>query len=404
MSLSASLKAFIREHTDDDLTQLLLHAGKHKGIDVLFAVEQIAARRQIRDKLPEWYANDNLIFPARIAAEQASSELTAIYKQRLLGKEDKLLCDLTGGLGIDTYYLSRKAKKAMYMERNADYCKIAKQNFSTLKAGNISVVKGDSTEMALRLKPKKVDLFYIDPARRGVGNRRVFALEDCEPNLVELLPKLLAIAPKVIAKISPMADIRQILSLLPQTTEIHILAVKNECKELLLLCQPKTDHDHAPQIHCVNLTDNGEKEQHFAFSLFEEEAAISRFAESVQTFLYEPNAAVMKGGAFRLIAARYNIGKLSASSHLYTSADYISSFPGRIFSVEEVMPFNNRLCKTIAGILPQANITVRHFPLTVDQLRKKTAITEGGNTYLFATTLANKEKVLIRCRKQGRGV
>ncbi|MDL2277596.1 RsmD family RNA methyltransferase [Parabacteroides sp. OttesenSCG-928-G07] len=401
MSLSAALKTFIREHANDDLTYLLLHADKHKGIDMLFAVEQITARRQIRDKLPEWYANDNLLFPARIAAEQASSESTAIYKQRLLDENDKRLCDLTGGLGVDTYYLSRKAKKVIYMERNPEYCKIAKQNFSTLKAGNISVVKGDSTAMALRLKPKKVDIFYLDPARRGVGNKRLFALEDCEPNLVELLPKLLAIAPKVIAKISPMADIRQILTLLPQTTELHILAVKNDCKELLLVCRQQETPVLSPQIHCVNLADNEEKEQHFTFSLSEENEAVSRFAESVQTFLYEPNAAVMKSGAFRLIGTRYNVGKLSASSHLYTSADFIANFPGRIFRVEEVMPFNNRLCKTIAHTIPQANITVRHFPLTVDQLRKKTSITDGGNTYLFATTLANKERVIIRCRKKG---
>ena len=256
MKQTEEFRKFVKEHAGDDLTRLLLSASRYPSIDVPFAADQIAARRQIREKLPSWYANDALLFPSKISAEQCSSEQTALYKQRLVAGSDTL-CDLTGGLGIDSYYFSRKARQITYIERFPAYCDAARNNFSALGADNITVVEGDSSELASRLP--RVDAFYIDPARRGEGNKRVYALQDCEPDLPALLPELFRHAPKVIAKLSPMADIRQTLELLPGTTEVHVLSVKNECKELLFVMECETAVT-LPVIHCINYDSSGREE------------------------------------------------------------------------------------------------------------------------------------------------
>lgn len=404
MKPTDTLRSFIKEHAADDLARLLLGASRYPEIDVPLAVEQIAARRQIRDKLPSWYGNDALYFPARIAAEQCSSEQTALYKAGLIGS-GITLCDLTGGLGIDTYYFSRRAAAVIYMERFPAYAEAARHNFACLGAGNIRVIEGDSTALFETLP--EVDLFYIDPARRAEGNRRVFALADCEPDLPRLLPRLLAKAPRVMAKLSPMADLRLTLDLLPGTTAVHILSVRNECKELIFQIEARPaksggetekETDFSPLITCVNFTAAG-KEERYTFTLEEETAAPSVPAPAPGTYLYEPNASILKAGAFKSIALRMQVAKLHPSSHLYTSDRLAAEFPGRIFRVEEVIPFHGKSIKTLFRALPQANLTVRNFPLSAEELRKRLKLKEGGNTYLFATTLAGGEKVLIRCVK-----
>ena len=250
MKQTDEFRRFVKEHAGDDLTRLLLSASRYPSIDVPFAVDQIASRRQIKEKLPLWYANDDLLFPSKISAEQCSSEQTAFYKQRLV-KEDETLCDLTGGLGIDSYYFSRKVRQVTYIERFPAYCEAARNNFSALGVDNITVMEGDSTMLISQLP--RTDVFYIDPARRGEGNKRVFALQDCDPDLPALLPELFRHAPKVIAKLSPMADIRLTLELLPGTVEVHVLSVKNECKELLFVVERDASVT-SPVIHCINYT------------------------------------------------------------------------------------------------------------------------------------------------------
>lgn len=406
MKPNDTLRAFIREHASDDLSRLLLSASRYPDIDVFQAVEQIAARRQIRDKLPAWYRNDTLYFPARIAAEQCSSEQTARYKANLI-PSGATVCDLTGGLGIDTYYFSRTAARVLYIERFPAYAEAARHNFARLGAGHISVIEGDSTTLFDTFPG--IDIFYIDPARRGEGNRRVFALSDCEPDLTQLLPRLLAKAPRVMAKLSPMADLRLTLDLLPGTIGVHILSVRNECKELIFLIEndrqssapmefPVSHSQPDPLITCVNFTVSG-KEETFSFTLEEEAAAVAPWATAVGDYLYEPNASILKGGAFKSIAARLRVAKLHASSHLYTSPQPVADFPGRTFRVEEVIPFHGKNVKNLFRTLPQANLTVRNFPLSTEELRKRLKLKEGGDTYLFATTLADGEKVLIRCVK-----
>lgn len=388
------LRLFIKEHATDDTTRLLLSASRYPDIDMSFAVEQILARRQIKDKLPSWYVNDYLVFPAKIAAEQCSSEQMAMYKQRLVS-EDAHLCDLTGGLGIDSYFFSRKVKHVTYIERFGKYCEAARSNFNSLGASNIQVLEGDATELITSLP--STDVFYIDPARRGEGNKRVFALSDCEPNLPELLPELFRHAPKIVAKLSPMADIQLTLGLLPHTTEVHVLSVKNECKELLFVIERDAEVV-SPEIQCVNFTTDGSEET-FCFTYPEEQTAVSGLCTGVGTYLYEPNASLLKAGAFKIVAERLEIKKLQVSSHLYTSDVWVANFPGRTFKVETILPFNGKLCKNLSKDMPQANITVRNFPLSVEELRKRIKVTDGGTTYLFATTLTDGEKVLIKCHK-----
>lgn len=389
------LLLFIKEHASDDLNRLLLSASRYPGIDIPYAVDQIKARRQIKDKLPSWYQNDRLIFPAKIAAEQCSSERTALYKQGLV-EADTRLCDLTGGLGIDSYFFSRRVRQVTYIERFPAYCDAALHNFGILGANNITVLKGDSTELLATLG--EIDVFYIDPARRGEGNKRVFALRDCEPDLTRLTPILFRYAPKVIAKLSPMADIQMTLDLLPETVSVHVLSVKNECKELLFVMERGMRLDSS-RIHCVNFASDGEPEL-FSFSTQEERNVSVSVNGPIKSYLYEPNASILKAGAFKVVASRFGLDKLHISSHLYTSDRWIPDFPGRSFVVEEVLPFHNKLCKTLSKQIPQANITARNFPLSIDELRKRTRITDGGSVYLFATTLGQGEKVLIKTRKE----
>ncbi|WP_298550269.1 class I SAM-dependent methyltransferase [uncultured Parabacteroides sp.] len=393
MLLTTSEIQFIKEHAADDLARLLLSAAKYPGMDIPFLVDQIAARRQIREKLPSWYKNGQLVFPAKIAAEQCSSEQTAAYKQELIG-ESWTICDLTGGLGIDSYFLSRKAKHLTYIERFPVYCEASKHNFSILEANNITVVNADAAQSVDTLP--EVDAFYIDPARRGESNKRVFALQDCEPDLPGLLPELLKRSPRVIAKLSPMADIQMTLDLLPETTSVHVLSVRNECKELLFVME-RGAHGAEPSIRCINFGPDGM--QSFFFTLEEERNTVLVPAGQVGAYLYEPNASVLKAGAFKQIALRTGVEKLQASSHLYTSDRFVSDFPGRRFRVDEVLPFTGKLCKGLSKTIPQANMTVRNFPLSVEELRKRTKIADGGSVYLFATTLADSEKVLVRCSK-----
>lgn len=248
MQLTAGLKQFIRAHLTDNTDKLLLAASRFPGIDIRFAIDQIIARRQIQHKLPFWYEQDELIYPSRLSTEQCSSEQTALYKQQLL--RGNTVCDLTGGLGIDTFYFAQKAGNVIYVERFPEYCTAAQHNFKVLNTSNIHIIHSDACDIIQTLQ---ADTFYLDPARRGNGNKRLFALTDCEPDILQLKPLLLERARRVIVKISPMADPEETLRLLPETREIHILAVRNECKELLFILEGTTPSVQPVKIYAVNL-------------------------------------------------------------------------------------------------------------------------------------------------------
>lgn len=388
------LLRFVDEHKGDDPDRLLLSAKRYPGVDMPLVVDQILARRKVKDKLPAWWANKDVFFPSRISVEQCSGELAATYKQTLVS-EGIRMCDLTGGLGVDSYFFSLKVGSLVYLERFASYCDAARHNFRVLGKDNIEVVNGDSLSALEGKGP--FDLFYIDPARRGEGNKRVFALRDCEPDLTDLLPGLFEHVPRVIAKISPMADIHQTLTLLPWTTEVHVVSVRNECKELLFIMdKEQSQNTVSPRIVCVNL---GSGQALFEFTLSEEEWSLSHVSGAMGAYLYEPNTSILKAGAFKVIVPRFGLRKLHVSSHLYTSDKVVPDFPGRSFRVEEVIPFKDKSCKSLSKRLSQANITTRNFPFSVAELRKRMKIADGGDCYLFATTLEGGEKVLIRTEK-----
>lgn len=389
LPLSPQLQDFITRHESDSTDHLLLHAQRYPGIDVPYAVDQILARRHIREKLPSWYENRELIFPSRISTEQCSSEITASYKQLLI--QGECVCDLTGGLGIDSWYFAQKAGKVIYVERFPEYCQTAEHNFKTLNTPNIQVIHADCRNI---LNSLKADTFYIDPARRSGSNKRLFALGDCEPNILDIKATLLQNAQRLIIKMSPMADITETLRLLPETTEIHILAIKNECKEIIFVLE---NNAQKVRIHTLSFHSNGC--QKFSFYPQEEKDALLLLADTPGIYLYEPNAALLKSGAFKSVAVRYNLLKLHQHSHLYTSGEYCENFPGRKFRIQKSLPFTGKLLKQLHKDIPQANISVRNFPMTVEQIRKTSGISEGGEIYLFATTTVNTRRLILQCEK-----
>ena len=404
LTINKALTDFIKENINADVNKLLLSAKKNKDLsfDLTFAVDQIKARKQIKDKLPQWYACDDIIIPSRISAEQCSSEYTAGYKADLV-KGDSL-CDLTGGMGVDCFYMSRNIKSALYIERFEEYCQCAVHNFRALKTDNIKVLNNDSRDALDEIK-ENIDTFYIDPARRSDVNKRLFALEDCEPDIVSLKATLLQKAKRVIVKTSPMADIDMTIRLLPETKEVHVLSVKNECKELVFILENNEEENNADEkelssdikITCVNFLSDKEKET-FVFYHNNEKEIGCQYCDDIKGYLYEPNSSVMKAGAFKSICLERDLRKLHINSHLYCSETYTDDFPGRKSEIVEVLEFSSKSIKGLNKRFPKANITVRNFPLSVDELRKKTGIKDGGDTYIFATISGDK-KLLLVCRK-----
>lgn len=395
LNLNDDFYRFVESQKESDITRLILQKDKFRTFDFQLAIEQIEARKKIRQKLPTWYTNYRLLFPSGLSAEQASSEQTARYKQQLVIGSS--VCDLTGGLGVDLYYLSRKAEQAFYVERFADYCETARHNFRELQATNITVIHDDGTRFASAPSPA-IDTYYIDPARRGTENRRLFALSDYEPNVLTLIPQLLPKTKRIVIKVSPMADLSEGLFQLKRVTEVHVLSVKNECKELLFVLD--RDHQDEPvQVVCANLDYEGRATEIFRFTPEEEHNAIPPYAEAGGQYLYEPNVSILKAGAFKCLTARYAVRKIAPNSHLYTSDKLIADFPGRKFTVLSTEPYSNRQINELSKRHGCANITVRNFPVSVEEIRKKSQIKDGGSVYIFATTSLTGKKIVIETQK-----
>jgi precorrin-6B methylase 2 len=392
MEWNQKLRDFITCHFDDDTDSLLLAAGRYPDVDVVAAVEQIEARRRLRNKLPEWFAAaDNLIMGGRVPAEQCSSEQTAKYKRGLVVGDS--LCDLTGGMGVDLFYMSRGLQRAIYTERQTHLCEAARHNFAVLGAENIEVREGDGRELPL----PDVDTIYLDPARRAEGDKRVYEVAVCESNVIEWQDELLSHCRHLVTKISPMADIHRTLERLHRVTDVHVVAVKGECKEILIEQGERRGDGEGVVVHCVDFLPKETVAYHYPLSL--EASAVAAYSDGgVDAYLYEPDVTLMKAQAFRALCGQFDVRKLDANTHLYTSPVLSASFPGRRFVVEETMDFSSKMLKTLKRSIPQANITSRGFVLTADELRKRAGIKDGGEVYLFAATVGGR-KVIIRCRK-----
>lgn len=384
--LQPEIQKFIDDHINDQPADLMLKASQFPDWPMKAIVEQIAAKKKAKTKLPEWYTTKGLIWPAAISMEQCSSEITAEYKASLVS--GKSMADLTGGFGVDTFYLSKSFSEATHVEMNADLHEVVQHNFSCLEA-NIETVLGSAEDYLKSMNP--VDLIYLDPARRDSSSKKVVFLEDYSPNVIEMLPQLQEKSKEILIKVSPMLDIKKAISDLGAVAEVHVVAVKNEVKELLFLLR----NDSAKtSVKAVNL---GESEPEiFEFNYQLEESIDSEFS-AISDYLYEPNAAILKAGAFKSIGADFGMKKLETNSHLYTSQELISDFPGRAFKVLDELSFNKKKLKKQLQSM-QANITVRNFPMSVKDIRNKTGLKEGGGQYIFATTDQKGKKVVL-CEK-----
>ncbi|MBS5639525.1 MAG: SAM-dependent methyltransferase [Bacteroides sp.] len=358
IQISPETQLFIREHSSDDVRTLALQAKKYPDINMPTAITQIAGRQVAAEKIPSWREIEEIWYPKHLSLEQCSSEITARYKARLFQGDS--LTDLTGGFGIDCSFLATGFKSATYVERQEELCEIAAHNFPILNLNHINVRNEDGVAYLQTMSP--VDCIFLDPARRNEHGGKT------------------------------------VLKELKHTQEVHILSVNNECKELLILLGQTSPAEIT--IHCVNLFTKGtQEEQHFVFTREQEQRSQCTYTDSLGDYLYEPNASLLKAGAFRSIAAAYPVRKLHPNSHLYTSDTFIENFPGRIFRIVNQCSFNKKEVKENLADLKKANVTVRNFPATVAELRKRLHLTEGGDTYLFASTLNNGQKVIIRCEK-----
>lgn len=377
-------KQFIEEHLHDDVHELALKHSNAK-VDMALVLRQIEARQLLRKKVPSWSANPDLLFPPHLSIEQCSSETTAQYKASLL--RGSTFADLTGGLGIDCYFISKNFQHSDYVELNPELCNLAQHNI-----GHLVAIHNKSSE-AFLAHCSPVDCIFLDPARRDNYGRKTVSIADCTPNVIELQDLLLSKAQKVMVKLSPMLDISLALKELRHVKEVHVVAVGNECKELLFIMVP--DFVGEPLFTCINLET---QQPTVSFTQEEERLANLTFAKNVEHYLYEPNAALMKGGCYRLLAQRYGLQKLHRNSHLYTSETLIEDFPGRVFEVDNWAVFGKKAKTMLAGV-EKASIAVRNFPMNVVEIRKSLKIGDGDQVYLFATTLSDERKVIVLTHK-----
>jgi hypothetical protein len=386
-------KVFVQEHLRDEVSALALRLGRFPHLNASVVLRQVAGYQALAKKVPSWASNPGLIFSDSLPLEQCSSEATARYKASIMPSSVQRIADLTGGLGVDFAFLAAGKSKALYVERRDDLAALAVENFKALGLSNARVLHGDGPT----LLNESFDLLFLDPARRDAKGGKVVALSDCEPDIAALKSDLFKHAPVLLVKLSPMLDISLALKQLPETTEVHVVSSDGECKELLFLLEAENMLPE-PRIFCVNLRSNGQN-QSFTFIKSEEQSAVCRFVSEPMRYLYEPNASILKAGAFSIMTQAYNLCKLHPNSHLYTSETFIEVFPGRAFTIDAIFQVHPKELKTHLAGITKANITTRNYPESVADLRKKTKLKDGGELYLFATTLNDERKVLIKCQK-----
>ena len=439
--MNQATQDFIRQHQDDDVRQLAFLGSKYPEVDMPFALDQIRGRKMARVKLPRWASIDGIIYPPHISMEQCSSEATALYKaelaERLLNQQKIKICefttkdtvapkfaknegtcenqgkvgfaDLTGGFGVDFSYIAeRLGVRAMYVERQEHLCEKAKENFLRLGLANAEVKNGDGIEVLHTLE--HLSLIFIDPARRDDAGNKVVSLKDCTPDVTVLQEEMLSKADYVIIKLSPMLDWHRAISELSHVREVHIISVNNECKELLLVLSARNMGDMEAssadgevkrtvnlRIYCIN------DAQSFVCDESDMETSSVKIAPSTldeMQYLYEPNASLMKAGCFGVLSGRYDARMLSKNSHLFVSREPIAAFPGRSFRIIAVSSFNKKELKRHLSGITKANIATRNFPLSVAELRKRLKLKDGGETYIFATTLSDESHVLVITNKK----
>ena len=385
--LQKEVQLYIAENLKTDLTKLILKGSSFDAISVQELVNQIAAKQKSEAKLPTWFATENIYYPAKISIEQTSSEITANYKSQLVA--GKSIIDITGGFGVDCFYFSKQFSKVIHCEINTDLSTIVKHNYQQLKVATIETFAGDGIDF-LKNTEQVFDCIYVDPSRRNDVKGKVFLLKDCLPNVPEHIDFLFTKTNQILLKNSPILDISSAISELKFVKEIHVIAIKNEVKEVLFLLEK--DYEKSIRIKPINLINEDSQKFEFDFN----ETVTSNYAQPL-TYLYEPNAAILKSGGFHQIASQLKVFKIHQHSHLYTSENLID-FPGRSFKIEAVLNYDKKKIKKLIAD-QKANITTRNFPKTVAQIRKETNLKDGGTTYLFFTTDLENKLICILCAK-----
>jgi hypothetical protein len=385
---------YISAHAEDDVAYLALHPSKDPQVDMAVALQQIAGRQKAKEKLPEWYATEGILYPKKISMEQCSSTQTAEYKASLVQGDS--FADFSGGFGVDTAAFAKKFTKGWYVEPQQELCEIFQHNCNILDINNVEIINGTMEESLAAIGP--VDMIYLDPSRRDMHGRRVVSLTDCTPNLPEWKSALLERCNILMVKLSPMIDIYQTLRDLPETYAVHVVAVEGECKEVVFLlsrgdamhCAPTTDPTIvAVDIHKTTTT-------RVETTLQTERTTLPCIATELGAYLYEPNAAVMKAGIFNALSEQFRIAKLAKITNLFTANELHEDFPGRIFHIEAVHEFHPRKTAKDLSHLTSASIAVRNFPLTAEELRKTLKIKDGNGAYLFGCTLWNGSRVILQ--------
>lgn len=390
--LSEKVQNFIHQHANDDERELVLKYKEVDGVPLARIAEQIAGRRKAKDKLPAFYNTPAILYPAGINLEQSSSEHTATFKTRIIEEESigkDIAVDLTGGFGVDVYFLSRIFKKVECIEPDEPLLQIVQHNHQTLGSGNIShhLTKAENFLQS----SWKADLVFIDPSRRNKG-QKVFKLSECEPDVTALYGNIFEKTEHLLIKTSPLLDIQQALRELPTVYKIYVVSVANECKELLFLCKRMVHSE--PEIETINIL--AAHTDRFSFTKAQEEHATVTYSSPL-AYLYEPNASVLKAGAFKIIASSYGLSKIDVSTHLYTSAEYRADFPGRIFQVEALVKADP---KNIHTYFPggKANVMTRNYPLSVEELKKKVKLKDGGDKFLIGFSGPNEKFLAVAKR------
>ena len=373
--LTTEVQKFIEQHITADVNQLALQAHRYETLPMGFILGQIKARQKAKKKLPTWCQNYQLIFPTSLSQEQASSEETAAYKSKLV--QGKTIADLTGGLGVDVLAFAEHFEHVFYVEQQEEVAQAAQHNFQSLKKPHIKV-HHTSAEDFLEHYPK-MDVIYLDPARRGDKGERVFGFDDCTPNVLELLPKLLEKSGQVLIKASPMIDLMEAVRQLGCVKSIHVLSSANDCKELLFLLEK----NYEGEISIVATALGKGK----IVSVFPEPAQQLVFSE-VKNYLYLPDVAVTKAGMFQLPVGFFGVEKLHLHTHAYTSEELKPDFLGRIFKVKGIEKLDKKALKK--HLSKKANVIVRNVPLTVEQVRQKLGLKDGGKDYLIVLTDASE--------------
>lgn len=386
--LDKTVQEYIRANLGENLSKLILKGSPFPQVSIQEIATQISGLQKAKQKLPTWYNTNHIIFPPSVNLEQTSSEVTAKYKASLVsGKE---LIDLTGGLGIDSFYFAESVEQLTYCELNQDLAEVASHNFKALQKHNITTIAGDGLEY-LKASPQSFDWIYLDPARRDSQGGKVFHLDQCTPNVPQHLKLLFHKGEHLMVKTSPLLDLTAGLLELGKVAEIHIVSVQNEVKELLWILHKSSLS--TTRIKTINFLNLDIQQFEAAFEESNLEAPLSLPG----LYIFEPNPAIMKSGLFASLALQTNTKKLHQHSHLYTG-DTLTDFPGRKFELIKILPYSKKALKNALN-LTKANITTRNFPKTVETLRKELKIEDGGETYLFFTTNLREEKIVLVCRK-----